>query len=216
MIVDILQVGAHTGISWNNHCILSILKESHSAIFLEPVSFLFENLVFNYNKRYPNNKFNFINKACSNKTGKLKMYVPNVPVYTKESEQQYIDKKIPAWTDQLSSTLREHVAGHNLNLEVNEIEVECTTLNDLIKQYDISEINFLNIDTEGHDFEVIEGLNLEMIKPKEIRFEHKHMEGSNKVPGKRYHQLMTRLQMNGYKLKDKNTEDTLVVLSGNQ
>lgn len=212
MLVDILQIGAHVGTSSNNISTINKLKENSIAIFAEPVYFLFKCLVNNLNELYPNNKFIFINKACSNRVGKLKLYVPNVPIYNKENEPEYIERGLVSWSDQLASVLPSHISDHHLEIPINEIYVDCSSIDSIIKEYQISEINYLCIDTEGHDYEVLEGLNLEILKPKQIKFEHKHMEGSNKPIGDKYNSLISRLESYGYQIKEKNAEDTVVAL----
>ena len=49
---------------------------------------------------------------------------------------------------------------------------EVITLKSFLKEYNINEIDILKIDTEGFDFEVIQGLQNEIYKVKYIYFEH--------------------------------------------
>lgn len=213
MNLDILQIGSHTGLSCNNINVLELLNKHSNAIFVEPVKILFDELVKNFNQSYPNNKFIFINKACSHTIGKIVLYVPDVPVYNIHNESEYINRGLLSWSDQLSSVLPNHVQDHNLNMKVNPITVDCTTIDNIIDTYSISEIKYLHIDTEGHDFEVMQGLNLDTIKPLKIRFEHKHMEGSNTPIGKKYNSLLAKLYSYNYKIEYQDTEDTLVTLN---
>jgi len=76
MNLKVLQIGSHIGKTENDPVFKSI-KYNDNAIFVEPVPWLFEQLVKNYNEEYSNNSFIFINKAVSNKNGKINLYVPS-------------------------------------------------------------------------------------------------------------------------------------------
>ena len=52
------------------------------------------------------------------------------------------------------------------NLEhVDLIEVECATLESILDEYKITKIDYMTIDTEGYEYEVLEGLNLNRYRP---------------------------------------------------
>ncbi|NBP00764.1 MAG: FkbM family methyltransferase [Proteobacteria bacterium] len=208
---DVVQVGCHVGSSHADY-IFKIINQDSRAIFIEPVDFLFNKLKENYNTKFPNNNFIFLNCAISNKEGSLKLYVPDIEIFSEISEKNYIEKKLPRWADQLASVHKTHVKDHYLNLDVKEIEVPCRTLMSIINEYNIDDLQILSIDTEGHDFEVLETLDLNVLKPKKIIFEHKHMEGTNKPPAERYNKLMSLLLEHNYKVTNKDTEDTVVEL----
>lgn len=52
--------------------------------------------------------------------------------------------------------------------------VETITWDTLVEKYDIKNIDYLKIDTEGHDWEILNSIDLDKIKPKIIKIEHKH------------------------------------------
>ena len=52
-----------------------------------------------------------------------------------------------------------------------KIKVQIKSLNTIIKEHDVQKIDYLNIDAEGYDFETIEGLNLDNIRPSLITIE---------------------------------------------
>lgn len=56
-----------------------------------------------------------------------------------------------------------------------KINVKTMTLNELCEKYNINEIDFLKIDTEGHDFIVLSTIDLNKIYVKTIKIEHKHL-----------------------------------------
>lgn len=208
---DVLQIGSHTG---NTHTdkIFTTLNNNSKVILVEPIKLYFDKLKENYFKKYPENRFIFLNQAISNKKGPITLYVPNIDVFSSISQHEYINKSLPVWTDQLTSVYKNHVADHYLKLDVKEVVVEASTLNSLILEYEIKNLNLLCIDTEGHDYEVLEGLDLDILKPLKIIFEHKHMEGTNKPVGIKYSKLISRLQGYGYRIISTDTEDTVVEL----
>jgi FkbM family methyltransferase len=54
----------------------------------------------------------------------------------------------------------------------NKIEIEAFKLNTLLEKFKINEIDFLNIDAEGHDLKVISNFDFIKYKPKLISIEH--------------------------------------------
>lgn len=82
-----------------------------------------------------------------------------------------------------------------------EKTVPCITLNDLFKQINISLIDRLYIDAEGLDSEIVLSLDLESIKIDYIFFEHMHSDGAFSH-GENLRSVISKLQKNGYSLKD--------------
>ena len=54
--------------------------------------------------------------------------------------------------------------------------VRTMTLNELCEKYGVTEIDFLKIDTEGHDFVVLSTIDLDKIHVRTIKIEHKHLD----------------------------------------
>ena len=50
--------------------------------------------------------------------------------------------------------------------------VDCLTFSSLLKKYSIKEIELLQMDVEGYDYEIIKGIDFNYVKPKIIRYEH--------------------------------------------
>ncbi len=46
----------------------------------------------------------------------------------------------------------------------------------MIKKYNIAEIEYLFIDTEGYDYKIIKSIDLNKIKINKIKFEYKHLD----------------------------------------
>ena len=62
--------------------------------------------------------------------------------------------------------------GNIRNLKnVELIDVECDTLENILDYYDIQKIDFMTVDTEGYELEVLQGLNLLKHRPLYIMIE---------------------------------------------
>ena len=90
---------------------------------------------------------NDVNICCaiSNKTEK-KIYFENSPI------------------NQQNSLIKQ-------NNEQREIEIQAYTLDDLLISRNIENPDYLNIDTEGNEMDVLEGVNFDKINPKLITIE---------------------------------------------
>ena len=197
----IIQIGSHVGNTCNDP-IFNIVDKDTNLILVEPVPYLFEQLKNNYNKKFENNhNIIFINKAVSNFIGEIEMTIPS-------EKNEY--SKLPFWATQLASVNSEHARGHIDSLLVEKIIVETTTINQIVKEYNIKQIDLLQTDTEGHDYTILMNYNFE-IKPKKIIFENKHMDGLFKV-GIKYHELLNKLSSLGYKKIEENFEETILKL----
>ena len=66
--------------------------------------------------------------------------------------------------------------------QLEKIMVPTTTLDDLVAKYGLNDLDILQLDTEGFDWEVLQTLDLRKIRPRLISFEHGHL--SPKVIGR--------------------------------
>ncbi len=196
----IIQIGSHIGNTINDP-LYNNVDETDKIIFIEPVPYLFEKLVQNYNEKFPQNNFIFINKAVSNFIGKIKLTIP--------SEKNDFTK-LPFFASQLGSINPSHIQMHDARIITDELEVETTTINEIIKEYNILNIDLLHIDTEGHDYVILKNYDF-CIKPTKIMFEHKHMDGVFQI-GKKYNELIKLLNDKNYVVEFKDSEDTVMVL----
>ena len=63
-----------------------------------------------------------------------------------------------------------------LGLKVDEIEVDCMKLDTLLDEFGIDAIDFMKVDVEGHELEVLNNYSWR-VKPKTLKIEHKHLSG---------------------------------------
>ena len=157
-VIDVFQIGSHTGNTYND----LILNLKIILLFQQNLSLnLFEKLKVNYEEKSKSNNIIFLNIAISNTDGTLKLYTTSL---TNDFN------KLPIWTDQLSSVNKNHIKSQRKEIIVDEIEVPCKRLNTVISNYGIKHIEYLIVDTEGHDFEILMDLNFDLLKPVNIIF----------------------------------------------
>ena len=197
----IIQIGSHVG-NTTNDPIFKQIDDTTKLIAVEPVPYLFHQLVKNYSLQYDISNIVFINKAVSDCIGEIELTIP--------SEQNDFSRFHPC-ASQLSSVNPYHAIGHFPNLLVETIKVPTTTIDAILDEYAIHEIDLLHTDTEGHDYTILMNYSFR-IKPRQVLFEHKHMDGLFTV-GKNYQELSDRLVSLGYVKMWQKEEDTLFELA---
>jgi FkbM family methyltransferase len=127
-----VSIGANDGIFVDEIFQSNLLNINWSGIFVEPVKEKFDLLVENYKFHYPNNKFQYENSAIHIESG-----------------DDFLITQVDDDSRGLCSFFR-------VENEFSErIPVKKITFLDLIKKYNIKKINFLKIDCEGMDSEII-------------------------------------------------------------
>jgi FkbM family methyltransferase len=200
---QIIQIGSHIGNTINDP-IFREIDENTKIILVEPVPYLFEFLQYNYySKLKDTSNIIFINKAVSDFVGEIELTIPSL-------ENDF--RMLPDWASQLASVNPYHATAkqHIPDLIVETITVPTTTLDEIVKEYNIQDLYFLQIDTEGHDYTILMNYSF-TIKPQILQFEHKHMDGVYKT-GEKYFELTNRLLSLGYKLTRQDTEDSVFEL----
>lgn len=210
MHINYLQVGSHVGKTDKDPLFNKITAGTNmNIILIEPMVELFNKLVVNYSHKSHNNNIQFMNIAVSNHDGVLDLYKYPPP----DSKTSWFSaQKQPIWRDQLTSVHREHLESHGFaDAPVNKVTVPCKTLNTIISENNITSIDNLFTDTEGHDYDILMDMDLSIVKPKNILFESIHTDGSHKK-GSNYRTLLDKFTTNGYTIISENGADTLVSL----
>lgn len=88
----------------------------------------------------------------------------------------------------ISSCSKEHLLQHERDIphlkggKILEFELECITINDLFEKYKITNLDWLFIDTEGLDAEILLSLDWKKYSIKRVEFEYLHLkEYQNKI-----------------------------------
>ena len=165
----LVVIGAHSGV-W-----LTTLLEEHeneNILLVEPVPYNIKLLRENTSK-YKNIKIE--TSAISSKVGGKKFY------YVKsESIKNLINNA------GIGSFDKQHILNHKNkrfkveSSDIEEIEIQYLTFEDLVGKYSIMSIDMLQIDVEGAEFEILDSIDFEKILIKKIIFLFKHFDGTFK------------------------------------
>ena len=93
---------------------------------------------------------------------------------------------------QIFSSSKNFVKKHYPNSKINKKTVKSKKISEFFKKNSISKMEFLSLDIEGMDFEVLFNLNLKKFDIKNISFEHLHLSFWQKC------KIIKKLTDNGY------------------
>ena len=93
---------------------------------------------------------------------------------------------------QIFSNSKNFVKKHFPHGTIKEIEINCLGISEFLKKNDITHIDYLSLDIEGMDYEVLLNLNLDNFDIKNISFEHLHLDIKQKI------KLILKFIKNGY------------------
>ena len=195
----LVVIGAHSGV-W-----LTTLLEEHkneNILLVEPVPYNIKLLRENTSK-YKNIKIE--TSAISSKVGGEKFY------YVKSESIKNLGKH---WASGIGSFDKQHILNHKNkrfkveNSDIEEIEIQYLTFEDLVGKYSIMSIDMLQIDVEGAEFEILDSIDFEKILIKKIIFEFKHFDGTFKE-GPKLKLIKEKLINSNYLLKIIDKENIL-------
>ena len=141
-----VQIGANIGADDFQKEIESLVDLS-LIVLVEPNYNLLDKLKENYSGISNKHEVVICNKAISTKNNTEKLYL-----YPESGHSSLIKRK-------------SHIT------PVGEMDVELITFSDLCKIYNISEIELLQIDTEGLDYEIVNSINFKEVKINTLIFE---------------------------------------------
>jgi FkbM family methyltransferase len=173
-------VGANEGIQ-NDHLSIFIRSKNWPGLLIEPVESTFHKLVKNF-EGLPN--LIFKNVGISNVEGELPIYKFSDKVEGKEYHQLFsFDRAQLEKLEVPDNWKTDHII---------EEKVKVYTLSGLLEELGISNVNILQIDTEGYDYKVLQGIEFKNTKPDILIYEHCHL-----GPTAYYHSIEL-LRKNGY------------------
>ena len=172
--VFFVQVGSNDGVQGDPLRDLIVSNRNWRGIFIEPVGYLYDKLIKNYGDSH---RFIFERLAISSSRGTSDFY------YVSEKARAELGDALPYWYDQLGSFSRAHILKHldgMLEPYIVSRKVEVSTLQDVLEKNEVSKLDLLHIDTEGHDYEVLSALDFSRYKPTVILYEHKHLSAADR------------------------------------
>ena len=195
----LVVIGAHSGIH-----IKDLISEyaNQKVLLVEPVPYNYQIL----ENDYKNNENIFISRnAIFDEAKKDNFY---------HVKKESIKKLGKHWASQIGSFDKNHILNHkNKRFDIKDddiqiTEVEFITFQDLVKKYSINSINKLQIDVEGAEYKIMNSIDYNKIKIKNIFFESKHFDGTF-TEGKKLKEIKDKLILNGYNLKQIDKENIL-------
>ena len=180
-----VQIGANDGLI-HDPIHRYVVKHAWHGVLVEPVPYYFQRLTAGY-QDCPN--LHFENAAIADLDGLRDFYRIREGV-----------EHLPRWTDGIGSFYREVILSHRWVIPdiadyiVTE-PVRCLCFDSLMQKYRIGNIDLLLIDTEGYDDQVLRQIDLAVVAPRIIVFEHKHLNKAARDTSWR------RLRANGYRVK---------------
>jgi FkbM family methyltransferase len=200
---NIIKIGAFRGNSSSDLTYqVSKSEKDMRNIFVEPVTKHFNFLFEFYKNNNPNNNHVFINKAVDNVSinpdRKLKLYVLS------DDNNDY--KSLPSFIEQMTSFNKDHYKNQGYNVNVNEVEVDIIDINEIVQQNNVKTLDLLYVDTEGKDYDILNSLCIETLKPSQIMFTHKYMTDDE------YASLINKYSCAGYKVVNIDDKDVCLKL----
>ena len=191
--MKIIQIGANNGkdkvfdfISFN-HFRLDL------AVLIEPMPFIINDLKNQY-------------KDLSN------ISIENIAINNNPNSKYLTLYYIENSNYEVSSFNKEHVIEHKPKEDLNEIkslDIPCMTFNNIMEKYNLTNLDYLFIDTEGFDVYIIASIDFQKYNIKNISFESRHTDGPFNI-GENANQIINYLTQLGYTLKyDKNKWDII-------
>ena len=129
-------------------------------------------------------------------------------------KEKSISKLGKHWASGIGSFDKKHILNHrNKRFQITEndiekIEIEFITFDDLIKSYEINMIDNLQIDVEGAEFDILNSIDFKKIKINSIQFESKHFDGTF-TEGPKLKVIKEKLLKNGFKITQIDKENIL-------
>lgn len=149
-----IEIGANDGITQSNTFLLET-KNNWKGLLIEPSEKWTETLI--------SLRKNSIVERCaiSNYNGKILGDFDGSLMSSVNGERLYNDILIHS----------------GIKKEINNVEVDCYTLTELCKKHRIKNIDLCSIDVEGHEYEILNGINFEILNIKYFVIEvYKHQE----------------------------------------
>ena len=195
----LVVIGAHSGLYLKD---LIDEYQDRNILLIEPVPYNYEVLDSEYKN---DSKITICKNAIIDKSKKDFFY------YVKKESITKLGKH---WASQIGSFDKNHILNHkNKRFDIKEddietIQIEFITFDDLIQKYSIKSIDKLQIDVEGAEYKIMNSINFQKTEINKILFESKHFDGTF-IEGKKLQEIEEKLKSYGYKLQQIDKENIL-------
>ena len=195
----LVVIGAHFGV-WLSDKIIEHKK--NNIILVEPVPC---NYAILKDKYLENENISICTNAIFSENKKENFY------FVKE---QSISKLGKHWASGIGSFDKQHILNHRSKRfqiteeDIDKLEIDFITFDDLVNKYDIHSIDNLQIDVEGAEFEILNSIDFQKININSIQFESKHFDGTFSE-GAKLENMKQKLKKNGFNLTQLDEENIL-------
>jgi len=195
----LVVIGAHFGV-WLNEKI-SEYRDTN-ILLVEPVPYNYKVLKNTFKEN--NNIFICINAVFSENLKKNFYFV----------KEDSIPKLGKHWASGIGSFNKQHILNHKSKRfqiqdhDIDKIEIDFITFDDLIEKYKIKSIKNLQIDVEGAEYEILNSIDFKKTRINSIQFESKHFDGTF-TEGPKLKLIKEKLSKNGYELTQIDNENIL-------
>jgi len=192
--VTVVQIGANDGI--NNDPIHKFIKRDHwQGVLLEPQRFVFEKYLKPLYRKTEG--IVVLNAALDVKDGQKPIYKVAVSESRWATGLSSFNRAVLEAAVRSGYIEKEAIKEgaplpENKEKYITEEQVECICTESLIKRYGLEKIDWLQIDTEGFDFEIIKMFNISVTCPDVIVYENLHFNAALQ------NECIVFLEMNGY------------------
>lgn len=192
--IYVIQVGANDGIT-HDPIHKYIKRDQWSGLLIEPQAGVYRNKLFPLYRR--NTQIHIENIAVNDHNGIMDLYrisfcnmrwATGLSTFHLSTLQNKVDA---GEIDKLAARYQVKTPTYTSEY-LESVPVECKTFDFLREKYKIAEVDVLQIDTEGFDFEIVKLYDLEKHKPKVIVFESSHLNDSA------YAEASAYFERNGY------------------
>ena len=164
-----VEIGAHDG-AFSDQFRSFILDRDWTGVMVEPAPYVFERLRRNYESI---DRVTIENAAISEADGVQ-------PFYQLRQVSDPEREGLPSWYDAIGSLSKETLLSHqdlipDIEQRLVEVEVPCMTFESLCRKHGLDAIDILLVDTEGHDWKVLQGVDIEAHRPRLLIYEHQHL-----------------------------------------
>jgi len=166
----VVQIGANDGIV-GDPLAAAFARTRWCGLLVEPVPHLYEMLGARYRDR----------PGIRRERAAVSTHDGEAPLYRLRA----IPGQTPEWFNQLATLDREVLLKHRSSIpDIDSLLVEervpTVRLDTLLARHEISRIDLLVIDTEGHDLQVLRSLDFARFRPTLVMFEHQHLSEPDK------------------------------------
>lgn len=150
-----------------------ILRYNLKGILIEPQKEAMERIKANFGKC---DRLYFANVAVANKNGYETFYT------IKNDVDKYIGTGGASFNkDMVRRYIKNRIKKNNVDKYIKKESVKCLTLDAIANKYNIVKIDFLQIDAEGYDFEIIKMFDFQKFSPLFIHYESKRLQKNDKI-----------------------------------